>query len=90
MRFRLRGLFEIDRRDIAYQLAMIIECDNAWEPYMANDSRDECWILDRANDWFVAFDKDRTFRVEFRYKESGFNQQLFSYIAARLQCEQLV
>ena len=88
-RFRVRGDGPIDRQLIAYQLAMIIECDPKWKPYKANDGKDDCWKLDRANDWYVAFDGDRTFRIEYRYAESGFNAQLFDYVQARLKFERL-
>lgn len=86
MRFRIKGNYRIDRQVIASMLAMIIEADNRWEPYMPNEGRDHHWTLDRGNDWFLQFyeDDSRMCEVQYRYTNPQFGPELFAYIAKRM------
>jgi hypothetical protein len=71
MRFRIKGNYRIDRQLMASMLAMIIEADSRWEPYMPTKGRDDHWALDRCNDWFLHFKEDdsRMREVQYRYTE---------------------
>lgn len=89
MRYRIKGTYPIDRKTYATMLAMIIDADPEWEPYMIDSRCDLSWTLDRGNDWHLHFtnDESRMCEVTFRYKESHFGLELFAYIAKRMGWE---
>lgn len=90
MQFLIPGTHNIDRQEIAYALAMIIEADSTWRPYSVYPDRDHRWVLDRSNDWRLNFSEHgRTLYVSYRYSQSDFGGELFAYIAKRMRWQQV-
>lgn len=90
MQFLTPGTHNIDRQEIAYALAMIIEADVTWRPYGVYPGRDHRWALDRSNNWRLTFSEcGRTLCLSYRYSQSDFGTELFAYIAKRMRWQML-